>query len=240
MSKAPDSSLVHRSSKPTATNAPVSLWVASILVLTDHFIAYFGQRVWGEVLSTADPSIGYRIAYIIRMLIALSLILATIHRGKANWRDFGVDSSRFWMDLSWAAKAFTIASTLLAAFAWLRSYPARGLASLPAWDARWFWLDALVAFPVLEEVVYCSIFLAALKVHFSTKLSILLSSATFCSLHIWAYGGGLYLPNIIVWLALGLFLELVYSHRRSLITNILLHSGANLLLTIWQHAYGPL
>lgn len=242
MPKISDSSLGN-DGEPSATNnqqikAPVSLSVAGIVVLADYSIAYFGQRAWGDMLSVADPSTGYRIAYIIRMLIALALILTTIHRGKASWLDFGVNPSRFWSDLFWSAKVFAIALALLTAVALVRSNPARGLTSLPAWDS-WYWLDALVAFPFLEEVVYCSIFLAALKTQFSNKLSILLSTATFGSLHVWAYGGGLYLPAIVLWLFLGLFLEIVYSHRRSLLTNILLHSGANLLLTIWQHAYGP-
>lgn len=221
-------------------SGPVSVWLASVVVFADLLIAYLGQHVWGDMLSVPDQAAGFRLAYLVRLAVALTLILVTVHRGKACWRDFGIDVLRFRADLFWSGRFFAVGLALFGLGTLFQGRPDHTPGALLLKPAAWFWLDSLVAFPVIEEVVYCSVFLAALKARFSARYAVFLSASIFCFLHVWAYGGGFYLPSIVLWLCLGLFLEGVYSRKRSLVANIFLHSGANLLLILWQDAYGPL
>ncbi len=136
-----------------------------------------------------------------------------LRRGTASWRDFGLypPLANRPRGQTYFAGLATMVIGLVAGI-WLATVGS---------PATFFWFDTLIAFPIIEELVYCGILFRPLSTMIGAPLAIPLSVAAFVTLHTIGYcGWGWYAPAIVLWAALGTAADLLYYWRRSLLANI--------------------
>lgn len=213
----------------------MSLWAVASLVALDYLIAFLGSQALVGTWVIPDQETGIRAAYIVRFILAGCFVLFAVRRGTARWQDFGIRLDRWRADLWWSARALAAAFMLVVPCVLMAGRTADLFPGSP-----WFLVDSLIAFPVVEELIYCGIVLGVLLNRLGPSRALLINVPVFCYLHIGPYGGGPYLPAILLWACLGLVLEGVYCLRRSLLCNVMLHAGANMLLILWQQGFSAL
>lgn len=207
---------------PTRTNV---LMVTGGIVAVDYLLAYSTTVV--ERFALLHEPHSYQITTIVRLVVAAMLCWKT--KSVTPTYDFNsflklLSSYR----LLFAGCGFSITLAVAAVIS------RNGIALLPVLGLR----DLLLLYPVVEELVYRKLFLHSLLTTLPAMPAILINVTVFIVLHIGPYGSGIYGPDLVIWLTIGMLTAVCFVKTSSVIPCILIHSMANALLVAWQLRFG--
>ena len=209
--------------------ADVLVYYFTIDPLGDWSQASFGHRSWGILAH-----------YGLRAASALLFAFALVHWRALSPRDFGLSPAGFRQDAAWTLRLIAVLAGLSLVFIGLAVASCRLFdIDLNQWafyetDRRqgggwsgYLW-SAVVAAPLVEELVYRSLLTPALRAGYGDRGAIVAGAALFYVLHL-VYGQPFWMVHYLV---AGAILTWAYLQRGKLWICVLLHAGGNLLVVL--------
>lgn len=164
------------------------------------------------------------------------LIVRVMRKDGIDWTaGFGRTGARLWMDGAWGVLVLTGTMPLILAYnvaahvvmGWWGLDPqvqevARMMAGAQGWMARaYFVFLAVVAAPVVEELLFRGVLLPVLARHLGVRPALVLVALLFAVVH------GLAMPAAVIFFILSIAFSLAYIYRGSLVAPVVMHAVFN-------------